>query len=180
MRFDRLTIRAQEALSAAMDLASGQKHPEVTSLHVLAALLEQDQGAVVSILQRIGVHPGQLAGEIQSALARLPRVSGGSANPSLSAEAQQALEAGWRAAQTLRDEYLSTEHVLLGVIEHGRGDAAQLLKRFGATKEGVLEALREVRGTQRVTDPNAETTYDALQKYSRDLTQLARAGKLDG
>ncbi len=179
MRFDRLTIRAQEALSAAMDLASGQKHPEVTSLHVLAALLEQDQGAVVSILQRIGVHPGQLAGEIQSALARLPRVSGGSVNPSLSAEAQQALEAGWRAAQTLRDEYLSTEHVLLGVIEHGRGDAAQLLKRFGATKEGVLEALREVRGTQRVTDPNAETTYDALQKYSRDLTQLARAGKLD-
>ena len=178
MRFDKLTIRAQEALSAAMDLASRQNHPEVSTLHVLAALLEQEQGAVVSILQRVGAHPAQIVGEIQAALARLPRVSGAS-NPGLSTEAQQVLETGWRVAQSLKDEYLSTEHILLGLIEYGRGEAAQLLKRHGATKDGVLQALRDVRGTQRVTDPNAETTYDALQKYSRDLTQLARAGKLD-
>ncbi|HNT87691.1 MAG TPA: Clp protease N-terminal domain-containing protein, partial [Candidatus Hydrogenedentes bacterium] len=166
MRLDKLTIRTQEALAAAVDLAARQQHPEVTALHVLAALLEQDQGAVVSILQRLGVAPGQLAGETRQALERLPRVSGAAANPGLSGEAQQALEAGWRVAQSLKDEYLSTEHVLIGIIEHGRGDAAQLLKRHGVTKDDVLRALRDVRGTQRVTDPNAETTYDALEKYS--------------
>jgi ATP-dependent Clp protease ATP-binding subunit ClpB len=108
----------------------------------------------------------------------MPRVSGGAGQPSLGRDANQALDAGWRQAQQLKDEYLSTEHILLGLLESG-GDAARLLKQLGVTLQAVLQAMKEVRGTQRVTDQNAESTYEALQKYSRDLTQLARAGKLD-
>ncbi|MBI2435087.1 MAG: AAA family ATPase, partial [Candidatus Hydrogenedentes bacterium] len=179
MRLDKLTIKAQEALSEAMGLASEKGHPEITPLHVLWALVRQEQGAVASILQRLGIHADQVAGEAERELELLPKVSGGGASPGLGAELQQVLDRGWKIAQTLRDEYLSTEHILLGIVEHRSGAAFELLRLHGVTKEAILAALQEVRGTQRVTDPNAEATYDALQKYSRDLTQLARAGKLD-
>ena len=179
MRLDKLTIKAQEALSDAMDLASQHGHPEITALHLLAAMLRQEQGAVGSVLQKIGVPPSQVLSQTQEALNRLPRVSGGGAMPGLGTEAQQVLDAGWRFAQTLRDAYLSTEHILLGIIKHGKNAAAALLSTRGATEDALLQALKMVRGNQRVDDPNAESTYDALQKYSRDLTQLARAGKLD-
>ncbi len=180
MRLDKLTIKAQEALSEAMDRASQEGHPEITTLHLLDVLVQQENGAVPSVLQRLGVPAGQIVAQVQQRLATMPRVSGaGVGNVGLSAQAQQALDAGWRSAQGLRDEYLSTEHILIGMLE-GRSDpAGEILRANGITKDGVLAALKEVRGTQRVTDPNAEDTYDALTKYSRDLTQLARAGKLD-
>ena len=180
MRYDKLTIKAQEAVSEAMDRASQHGHPEITPLHILEALVGQESGAVPAILQRLGVPRGQVLVEVEQGLASLPKVSGtGIGNVALSAQAQQALDAGWRTAQTLRDEYLSTEHILLGMLE-GRSDpAGEVLTANGVTKDAVLAALKDVRGTQRVTDPNAEDTYDALAKYSRDLTQLARAGKLD-
>ncbi|GMV99954.1 MAG: chaperone protein ClpB [Candidatus Hydrogenedentota bacterium] len=179
MRFDRLTIKAQEALSEAMDRAAQENHSEITSLHLLDAVVSQKGGAVVSVLQRVGVPMEGLAAELRQRLGTLPRVSGNAQQPGLGANANAALNHGWKAAQALKDEYLSTEHILLGILDV-RGDAAaDLLARHGVTKEAVLAALKDVRGTQRVTDPNAEDTYDALQKYSRDLTQLARAGKLD-
>ena len=179
MRLDKLTIRTQEALSEAMDLVSRHGHPEITSLHLLAALLGQEHGAVNAILQRLGLPPEQLAGEVDRALANLPRISGAPGQVGLGSEAQQALDAGWKNAHDLKDEYLSTEHLVLGMLT-GRGDSAgQILAANGITKDAVLAALKDVRGTQRVTDPNAEDTYDAMTKYSRDLTQLARAGKLD-
>ena len=178
MRLDKLTIKAQEALSEALGIASDKGHPEINSLHLLLALLRQEQGAVASILQRLGIHTTQLAGETEAALGRLPRVSGG-AQPGIGAELQQTLDQAWKAAQTLRDEYLSTEHMLLGMVEQKNGSAYAILHAHGVTREAILTALQQVRGTQRVTDPNAEATYDALEKYSRDLTQLARAGKLD-
>jgi ATP-dependent Clp protease ATP-binding subunit ClpB len=178
MRLDKLTIKAQEALSEAMELASNGGQPEITGLHMLAALLSQEQGAVVSIVQRIGVQPATLLAEVKRAIETLPRVSGGG-QPGLGREAQGILDAGWKIAQQLKDEYLSTEHILLGIIDHKQGRAADILKAQGVSHDLVLKALKEVRGNQRVTDPNAETTYDALEKYSRDLTQLARAGKLD-
>jgi len=179
MRLDKLTIKTQEALSDALGRASDQGHAEITPLHLLSALSEQEGGAVQSILQRLGVPSAQLKGALAEATTRLPRVSGSSGNPGLNQEAQQVLDLAWKAAQGLKDEYLSTEHVLIGILDQARGAAAQILQRVGVTKDAVLKALKDVRGTQRVTDPNAEATYDALQKYSRDLTQLARAGKLD-
>ena len=179
MRLDKLTIKAQEALSEAMGSASERGHSEIGALHLLLALVGQEQGAVNSILQRIGVQGAALRGEIEQRLERLPRVSGAGMTPGLGNEGQAVLTAGWKAAQSLKDEYLSTEHVLLGILAEGRSPAAEILTAHGVAKDGVMEALKAVRGTQRVTDPNAEATYDALEKYSRDLTQLARAGKLD-
>ena len=179
MRLDKLTIKAQEALSDAMGRASEAGHPEISPLHLLSALASQEGGAVVSILQRLGVSAGEIVRQAKDAEARLPRVSGAAGNPGLGSEATQVLDSAWKAAQSLKDEYMSTEHLLLGLIEHTRGLAGQLLQRAGVTKDAVLKALKDVRGTQRVTDPNAESTYEALQKFSRDLTQLARAGKLD-
>ena len=180
MRLDKLTIKAQEALSEAMDVASQHGHPEISSLHLLDALVSQEKGAVASILQRLGVGPEQVRSEVRARMTLLPKISGaGAGQAGLSREAQQALDAGWKLAKSIKDEYLSTEHILYGMLE-GRSDSAgRLLAELGVTKDAVLAALKEVRGTQRVTDPNAEDTYDAIAKYSRDLTQLARAGKLD-
>jgi len=179
MRFDKLTIKAQEALAEAVDLASDAQHTEVAPLHLLRALLGQEQGVVPAILQRIGVNGGQLAQQLTRALGQLPTVTSGTVQPRLSAGAEAALETGWKAARELKDEYLSTEHILLGLIAQKGDTASQFLTGLGVTRERVLQALQDVRGNQRVTDPNAEATYDALQKYSRDLTQLARDGKLD-
>jgi len=179
MRLDKLTIKAQEALAEAMELASQHGHPEITSLHMLAAMVTQEKGAVACILQRLGVPGEQILAEAQDRMAGLPKVSGTTGQAGLGREAQQALDAGWKVAQSLRDEYLSTEHILLGMLEARSDSAGQLLAQHGIKKDDVLAALKEVRGTQRVTDPNAEETYDAMAKYSRDLTQLARAGKLD-
>jgi ATP-dependent Clp protease ATP-binding subunit ClpB len=180
MRLDKLTIKAQEALSEAMDQASQHGHAEITSLHLLDALIAQEKGAVSSILQRLGVSGEAIRTQIRERIASLPRVSGGVAGQvGLSREAQQALDAGWKAAQAIKDEYLSTEHILYGMLENRSDSAGRLLADNGVTKDAVLAALKDIRGTQRVTDPNAEETYDAMAKYSRDLTQLARAGKLD-
>ena len=179
MRLDKLTIKSQEALAEAMELAARHGHPEITSLHMLDALLAQEKGAVASILQRFGVPPDQLRAQIEDRLATLPKVSGAVGQPPLGRDAQAALDAGWREAQAMKDEYLSTEHMLLGMLEAKRDPAGKLLADAGITRGALLVALKDVRGTQRVTDPNAEETYDALAKYSRDLTQLARAGKLD-
>ncbi|NUM54756.1 MAG: ATP-dependent chaperone ClpB [Candidatus Hydrogenedentes bacterium] len=179
MRLDKLTIKAQEALAEAQDLASQKGNPELTPLHLLDALLAQERGVVGSILQRMGVHVDAVRGQVQQRMAQLPHVSGAAGMPGLSTAAQRVLDAGWKVAQQLKDEYLSTEHMLIGMIDV-RGDAvSEILRSAGVTHDAVLAALKDVRGTQRVTDPNAEETYEALAKYSRDLTQLARAGKLD-
>jgi ATP-dependent Clp protease ATP-binding subunit ClpB len=178
IRMDKLTIKAQEVLADALEQAAASGHPEIRNLHLLRALATQEQGAVVSILQRIGVSPDQVTVAADQALSRMAHVSGITGQPTLSRDANQALDAGWKQAQRLKDEYLSTEHILLGILET-ESDAAQVLKRMGVTTQAVLQAMKDVRGTQRVNDPNAESTYEALQKYSRDLTQLARAGKLD-
>ena len=179
MRLDKLTIKSQEVVAESMDLASQHGNPEITPLHLLLALVGQKQGAVASILQRIGVGPEQVAAESERRIGSLPKTSGAAAQAGLGSAAQRALDEGWKVARGLKDEYLSTEHILLGILALGSDPAAQLLATAGVTKDAVLAALRDVRGSQRVTDPNAEEQYDALTKYTRDLTQLARAGKLD-
>jgi len=179
MNFDKLTIKAQEAVSEAMDLASKHGHSEIAPVHLLVALAGQNQGAVQSILQRIGVRPAQLKREAEEKAVSLPKVSGSNGQPALGKAAYEALDKGWKHAEILKDEFLSTEHILLGLIDMSATPAGSLLKNHGVTTETVLNSLQDVRGGQRVTDPNAEDQYDAISKYTRDLTQLARSGKLD-
>jgi ATP-dependent Clp protease ATP-binding subunit ClpB len=161
-----------------MEMAASHGNPEITSLHLLYALLQQDQGAVPAILQRVGAPVQPVQQDLSTAIGQLPRASGGM-QPAPSAHLQKMLTEAWKSAENLRDEYLSTEHVLLGMLRTSGDPAGAILCRMGVAEAGVLTALQEIRGNQRVTDPNAEVTYDALAKYTRDLTQLARAGKLD-
>ncbi|MCX8064595.1 MAG: ATP-dependent chaperone ClpB [Candidatus Hydrogenedentes bacterium] len=178
MRFDKLTIPLQESVSDALDLASNKGHPEVTSLHLLSSLLVKSNSAVLPIIQRFGLSVGQLRNLIERDFQRFPKVSG-LHNPSLSQELQKVFEVSWEYAKNLKDSYLSSEHVLLGMIQDKDNYAGKILRELGLKEQAVLSVLREIRGNQQVDDPNAESTYNALEKFSRDLTQLARAGKLD-
>ncbi len=179
MHLDKLTIKSQEALADALDRAGQAGHPELTSLHVLQALLHQEGGVVPRVLDRLGVATSQIGPEVEAELKRLPHVSGQMGQPGIGSSLQQVINAAQKTAATLKDEYLSTEHLLLGMLDIRTDPAGQILAKAGVNRKDVMEALKDVRGSQRVTDPNAETTYDALAKYSRDLTQLAHAGKLD-
>jgi ATP-dependent Clp protease ATP-binding subunit ClpB len=169
MAFDpnRWTLRTQEAFQAAAEAAQAQSHPEVTPDHLLAALLGQEEGVVLAVLQKVGVAPLSVRNKVGEALARLPKAYGGQA-PQISRELRQAMEAADAARTDLRDEYLSTEHLLLALAD-----------RVGVSREQLLAALAEVRGSHRVTSQNPEEQYQALEKYGRDLTEAARAGKLD-
>ena len=176
MQLDKFTQKAQEAILAAQRLAENLTSPILDAEHILAALLEPDDGTPAETLRRLGVDLASLRGELAAVLARRAQVQGGSL--SLGPRARQVVEKAEEEARRLKDEYVSTEHLLLGVAEIG-GDGQQLLERSGASREAILQALTSVRGGQRVTSQNPETTYQALEKYGRDLTQEARAGKLD-
>jgi ATP-dependent Clp protease ATP-binding subunit ClpB len=177
MRQDKLTIKAQEAFQEAQRQAAGAGHPEIRDLHLLQALVTQSEGIVAPILERLGADPKAVAHATRERLAAFPRVQG-DADVRIARELQKAWEEAERAATEFQDEYLSTEHFLLA-LARGSGEAAEILRRLGATPDGILAALRAVRGSARVTDPNPEDKYQALKRYARDLTELARKGKLD-
>ncbi len=177
MRADRLTLKAQEALQDAQAIASEQGHPEVRPLHLLLALVRQKDGIVGPILEKLGADPRRVASAVQESLGTIARVSGAS-EVGMSRALVRLLDDAERAVREFQDDYLSAEHLLLAMAR-GTGEAADVLRRSGATPEGILQALREVRGTARVTDPNPEEKYQALRRYARDLTELARQGKLD-
>ena len=180
MRLDKLTLKSQEALQAAADLASQRGHAQLLPVHLLAALLEQDEGVVRPVLQKIGADPRAVATDAEAHLNTLPKASGSSLQqPALSGTANAVLEEAWSAAQKFKDEFLSTEHMLLGLVRVGAGEASKILKRHGVEESDILQALTEVRGSQRITDQNPEEKYQALKRYARDLTELAEAGKLD-
>jgi ATP-dependent Clp protease ATP-binding subunit ClpB len=176
MRLDQFTVKGQEALTTAQTQAEKSDHPEVTTEHLLKALLEQEGGVVPSALGKLGVNAGGLTAELERTLASLPRAQGSATHisPKLDATLKQAL----REAETLKDDYVSTEHLLLALLG-SKTPSAEALKRVGATRDGLLKVLKDIRGNQRVDDPNAEDRYQALEKYGRDLTELARKGKLD-
>src|SRR3954469_18659707 len=176
MQLDRYTQKAQEAIAAAQRTAEGLESPVLDAEHLLAALVEPDDGVPAETLRRLGVDLSAFRGELAAILGRRARIKGGSL--SLDARAKRALELGEQEARRLGDEYVSTEPLLLGVLEVG-GEGRQLLEQHGANREAVLGALQSVRGGQRVTSPNPEGTYAALEKYGRDLTAEARAGRLD-
>ncbi len=176
MQLDRFTQKAQEAVAAAQSLAESLQSPVLDAEHLLAALLEPDDGVPAETLRRLGVDMPAVRGELAAALNRRARTQGGSLT--LDARARRVIERAQEEARRLGDEFVSTEHLLLGVIEVG-GEGPTILERAGASRESILQALTAVRGGQRVTSPNPETTYQALEKYGRDLTTEARAGKLD-
>ena len=177
-RFDKLTLKAQEAMQAAQEMAARYGQQQVQPLHVLWALLAQGDGVVPPLLEKLGVSPTQLASEVEKQVERLPKVSGGS-EQYLSPEANKVLERAFEEAQRLKDEYVSTEHILLGIAAAKRDSAGEILAKHGVTHETILQAMAAIRGSHRVTSQNPESTYRALEQYGRDLTDLARRGKLD-
>ena len=182
IRWDKLTVKAQEAVQRANDVASEHGNPEVAPAHLLLALAEDREGIVPPILEKIGVNPRAIAGEARAAVEKLPKVSGSSAAQAhLSNELSKVIDQAFKEASNFKDEYVSTEHLLLGLAESKkqRDEAAQILAAHGATRDAILKALTSIRGTQKVTDQNPEAKYQALERYARDLTDLARRGKLD-
>ena len=176
MRLDQFTVKAQEALTSAQTVAEKADHPEVTAEHLLKALLEQEGGVVPSALGKLGVNAGAVAAEVDKGLGSLPRTQGSATH--VSAKLDAVLKQALREAETLKDEYVSTEHLLLALID-GKTPAGEALKHAGATRDALLKVLKEIRGNQRASDPHAEDRYQSLEKYGRDLTELARKGKLD-
>jgi ATP-dependent Clp protease ATP-binding subunit ClpB len=176
---NRFTEKSQEAVISAQGLAEELNHSQVDPEHLLAALLQQEQGVVPQVLQRVGANPRDLLGQIQAELDHMPRVSGTGVQVGISARLRKVLVRAHDEIQQFRDEYVSAEHLLLALLESAGGATAQILQKAGVTRETLLGALTQVRGSQRVTSQNPESTYAALEKYGRELTQLARQGKLD-
>src|SRR6266852_1493222 len=180
IRWDKFTVKAQEAVQRGNDLASEHGNPELLPLHLLAALLEDKEGIVQPVLEKIGIGPQAVLSEIYRELERLPKVSGGgAAQATISKAANELLDRAFKEAANFKDEYVSTEHLLLAITHLKRDPAQEILARHGATYDAILKALTSVRGSQKVTDQNPEAKYQALERYARDLTEQARRGKLD-
>src|SRR5271168_5047338 len=177
-RLDKLTIKAQEALQAAQEMGARSGQQQIEPLHLLWALVAQADGVVSPLLEKLGVSPATLSGEIENQIGRLPKVSDLS-QQYLSPATNKVLERAFDEAQRLKDEYVSTEHILLAIAADSRDPAGQLLARQGVTHDAILQAMATIRGSHRVTSQNPESTYRALEQYARDLTDLARRGKLD-
>ncbi|MHB8524165.1 MAG: ATP-dependent chaperone ClpB [Limisphaerales bacterium] len=180
MQLDRLTIKAQAALQDAQRVARDHSHQEVDGEHLLLALIDQTESLIPDLLEKLGLPGAKLKADLERELARRPQVHGiSSADVFLSQNLKRALDAAETEARKLKDEYISTEHLLLGLISDGGATLKKVLQTHGLKKDDVLKALVELRGNQRVTDPNPEDKFQALEKYGRDLTALARAGKID-
>src|SRR3990167_3490210 len=183
MKLDRLTIKAEEALSAASAQAGEHSHQMISTEHLLFALIQQKDGVVLEILEKIGVSSNLLLKKIEKIFEKNPQVSLGNAQIQgqifISPELQTILTLAEKTAKDLKDEFISTEHLLLGIAEESKSKASQLLLETGITKETILKSLQLIRGSQRITSPSPEETYKPLEKYGRDLTEMAKLGKLD-
>src|SRR2546426_37465 len=177
-RFDKFTIKAQEALQATQDVAGRFGNQQLEPVHLLLALVEQPEGIVPAILTRLGVAPAAVAREAEGLIESLPKV-GGAVDHYLSPGLKEVLDRASKETDQFKDEYVSTEHLLLALTKKPADSTGRLLAHLGVTHEAILKALVAVRGTQRVTDPNPEDKFQALERYARDLTELARRGKLD-
>ena len=178
MRLDKLTTKSQEALQHAQALAEKRNHQAIDVEHLIFALLGQKEGVVPSLFQRLGVTVSGLVDRFQKALDRLPQVSGAAGQTFITPRLKKIIESAEAEADALKDEYVSTEHLLLSMVQDN-GETGKILRELGASRDKILNALVGIRGAQRITDPNPEEKYQALEKYSRDLTDLARKGKLD-
>jgi len=178
IRFDKLTVKAQEAIQRAQQAADDRGNSQLTAMHLLVALLQEGQGVVQPIVQKIGARPEQIQQAAEQELNRLPKVSGSGAQVGLGPELQQVFDVAQTQADQMQDQFLSTEHLLIGLIKVD-SDAKKLLNLHGVGEHDVLEALKAIRGGQTITDQNPEEKYQALQQYGKDLVELARQGKID-
>ncbi len=178
IRFDKLTLKSQEALQSAEAHAREKNNPQVTPEHLLWALVDQKDGVVLPILQKLGVNLQTLARDLSGAVERLPRVQGES-ELYLSSALTKVVDGAFKEADQFKDEYVSTEHLLIALSTAKGEEAGRLLQSLGVTRDAILKVLVGIRGSQKITDPNPEEKYQALQRYSRDLTELARKGRLD-
>jgi len=177
-KWEKLTVKSQEAIQAAASTAAENGNPEVLPMHLLAALLDDREGVVLPVLEGAGVRTQELLHGANTAISKLPKVSGG-AQPGMSPALTKVLERASKEAENFKDEYVSAEHLLLALTEAKGDPVRDALAAMGATHDAVLKALSSVRGSQRVTDQNPEAKFQALEKYGKDLTELARSGKLD-
>lgn len=178
IRFDRFTIKAQEAFQEAQTIVLDRGQQQLEVEHLLLALINQKEGLTLQLLQKLGANTGGIVSQLEEEIDKLPRVEG-PGQIYMSARLNNAAEAAFNEMKTLRDEYLSTEHLLLAIADEKNGISARILKENGVSKDAIMKSLKEVRGSSRVTDQNPENKYEALKKYGRDLTELAAIGKLD-
>ncbi len=178
MRTDKFTLKTQEAFEAAQKAMSKYSHQQMEGEHLLLGLLQQDEGLVRQILQKLEIDMVKLERKVQTAVERLPKVHG-SGGVYISQALSQIIDLAWKEAERLKDEYLSTEHLLLGIVASREGEAGKILRSYGVTQDRVYKILVEIRGTQRVTDQNPEDKYQSLTRFTRDLTELARKDKMD-
>lgn len=179
IKWDKMTVKSQEAINAAGQMAAEYGNPEVMPLHLLAALLEDREGIVLPVLEKIGVPAQQLLANVNAAIQRLPKIQGAQQNPSAGAALTKVLEQAFKEADNFKDEFVSTEHLLLALAQQKNDPTRDALTALGATHDAILKALTSVRGTQRVTDQNPEGKFQALEKYGKDVTKQAREGRLD-
>src|SRR5476649_279693 len=182
IRWDKFTIKSQEAMQQATELASQNGNPELQTIHILAALLQDREGIVIPVLTKLGANPADVLSHVTERITHLPKVSGGGVvDARLSSSAQTVIEQAFKEADKFKDEYVSTEHLLLAIAEDkDKGnEAKKILAQAGIRYDAILKALTTVRGSQRVTDQNPEGKFQALERYAKDLTELARRGKLD-
>lgn len=178
MRFDKFTIKSQELIQNAQSLAAQYGNQQIEPEHLLSAMLDEPEGIAANVLHKMGVSPDGVHGELISAIDRLPKVSG-TGDIYFSPRTKKILEQAFSEAAAMKDEYVSIDHILLSIVEEKKGEAAKILARHGINRDSILRVLMDIRGSQRITDPNPEEKYQALEKYSRDLTSLAQLGKLD-
>jgi len=178
LRFEKMTLKAQQAVQSAQEIAARHENQQIEPVHLLASLAAQPDGVVPPLLARLGIRSEVLAQEIEREIGRLPKVQG-FAQQHMGRPLNDVLERAFNEADSFKDEYVSTEHLFLAIAGLDRDPAGQLLQRQGVSHQAILQALTGVRGTQRVTSQNPEATYASLEKYARDLTELARRQKLD-
>src|SRR6185369_7910018 len=178
IRFEKLTLKGQEALQSAQTHAQENSNPEIAPEHLLWALIEQKEGVVLPVLQKLGANLQTIAQALADAAAKLPKISS-SAELYISSGLNKILEDAFKEADQFKDEYVSTEHLLIALANAKSEAVGKLLQQNGVTKDAILKVLVSIRGTQKITDQNPEEKYQALQRYTRDLTELGRKGKLD-
>ena len=180
MRFDKFTIKSQELIQNAQSLASSHNNQQIEPEHLLSTMLDESEGIARAMLDKLGVSAGDISRELSAAIDRLPKVSGGAVGDAyISPRTKSVLDGAFAEAAKMKDQYVSIEHIFLGILDEKRGDAAGILKAKGITRDSILKVLMNIRGSQRITDPNPEEKYQALDKFSRNLTDLAKLGKLD-
>jgi len=180
MRFDKFTIKSQELIQKAQSLASSHNNQQIEPEHLLSAMFDESEGIARAMLNKLGVSVSDVSHELSIAINKLPKVSGGAVGDAyISPRTKGVLDAAFSEAAKMKDQYVSIEHIFISISDEKTGDAAKILKANGITRESILKVLMDIRGSQRITDPNPEEKYQALDKFSRNLTDLARLGKLD-